>query len=145
MEGEKENRVLKVKLTDKEVLQKANELLEADAEVDRIDAERKEEMDRYKEMKEDALSKKRAARDAYKDGAEDREVECTWRPNWTAKQWELVRDDTGEIVEEVTMSEEDLQTRTNPDDTPKAPARRPRRRRPPAEEEGGNEEGDGSE
>lgn len=141
MEG-KENRTLKVKLTDDEVLQRARDLIEADEEIERIDAEKKESAENFAEMKKEQLARKTKARGAVKDGEEDREVECQWEPDWKAKQWLLKRLDTGETIEASTMDADDLQIDTERPD-PTRPKQR-RRRKPRTESTAGAEgEGDG--
>lgn len=113
---EKETRRLPVALTDAEVLERAHALIEADEELDAIEKDKKDELERLKELKDDAIDRKRTARDAVKNKAEDRDVECEWEADWSAKEWRLKRKDTGEVVEAQTMSKEDLKLKLDFDD-----------------------------
>jgi hypothetical protein len=66
-----------------------------------------------------ALSKRVKAIEAEKDGlirssgagSEERSVECERRPHPTRPVWQLVRLDTGEVFDEVVMSDADRQER----------------------------------
>jgi len=107
-EGERELRTLTVKLSAKERAKRADEFAEADEEIDRLAGEKKEEGARYNELIADAVEKKNRLRKEVRAGEEEKEVECEWRPDWTAKEWLLKRLDSGAVADRETMSRADL-------------------------------------
>lgn len=53
---------------------------------------------------------------------ESREVQCTWRPDYDRKQWDLTRDDTERVIRTRAMSKLDLQTKLPLDSAPQLEA-----------------------
>lgn len=139
MEEGIEKRTLKVKLTDKEILQRAKDLIEADEEIERIEEQKKESAENFSTLKKEQTERKKLARDAVKTGEEDREVDCKWEADWASKQWLLKRQDTGRTIEASTMDADDLQRdMTQPD--PTRPKQKRRRRKAAKDNAGGEDQ-----
>jgi len=108
-ETETITRFLPVPLTPEEFTEKAQELVRIDNEIDDLDAAQKSAAKYTKEKIGGLLSDKRELQEAIKTKQERRPVDCVFEPDFTARVLRLVRLDTGEIVEERTMTADELQ------------------------------------
>lgn len=118
----KETRKLSVKLTEGEKIECARQAARLTRIYDAIEEEKKritkEYSDRMKETRR-ALSMKAAA---HETGVEDRMVSCSRVVH--GMQLVVTRDDTGDIVEERTLSEEELEgIDASPEASPEPPKR----------------------
>jgi hypothetical protein len=105
----KEARLLLVPLSSDEYLDRARKLAGIDDELERLDAERKNALDGFKNRRGEVLTRKSALSLAVRMGKEEREVDCEWQENFKQKCWDLVRLDTHELVDRIAMSAEDLE------------------------------------
>lgn len=96
--GDVETRFLECKLTQGEIDARAREVTDILGERDRLELERKAADKRAKaEIKELDAQVATLAEEA-RDGAQWRDVDCTWVRDDGREQMELVRDDTGAVV-----------------------------------------------
>lgn len=106
-----ERRELPCQLTDKELDERRDHLAQLHGEEERLSREKKEALEDFK----DSLSKNGSLQSSVakqiRDRAEDRLVECRWMYNKTAKQMELLRSDTNDIVDKRDPRPDELQGR----------------------------------
>lgn len=86
-------------LTDSEKLIYGRRLADAESELDSIEAEKKNAVDGFKERASAVGVAVRRYVGFIRDGIERREVDCEWIYHWTSFTKQLVRTDTGEIIE----------------------------------------------
>lgn len=106
---EDEIRLLQVDITEQEYLVRSAELAKELVNKMEMEADHK---DQKKDMKaaEDKLSLRiKELTDIVHSKREPRNIQCYWMPVYRERKWQLIRTDTGEIVEEVTMSKTELQ------------------------------------
>jgi len=100
---------LPCKLKDDEVLKYGRDLARAHAELDRINNELDSIKADYKGKisEQDSLIGKLSVR--VHSGVETREVECEELRNWTKARLSVIRKDTGEVIEDRPMREDEKQ------------------------------------
>jgi hypothetical protein len=109
-ERESETRELEFELTSEEVLDRARSLAEIETKLGELEAERKAVMAKFKFKKGELTEARRELSKAVTSGVDIREIECEWVPMWKQQQWVLQRTDTGDVIEQETMTKDDLQT-----------------------------------
>ncbi len=112
-------RLLPVKLTDDEVLEKASELVQVDQQIDDVELEKKGAADNYKNRIGGLVSQKKELRRTVRDKAVYLEVECVYVPDWVSKSMILRRADTHEAIDVRAMTREEMQMSL--DDAPNKP------------------------
>lgn len=104
-EPESETRELPCALTETELLEYGEEMAACELEAERLKDERKHINERIA-----AKVERRAELAHVIDAkAETRDVPCKWIEDFAHKCWNLIRQDTGEQVDQRTMSADDLQ------------------------------------
>lgn len=100
---EVEDRFLPVKLTEVELIERAEEMAAAELELEQLQLERSDLAHRMGE------ARKRRARLAHTIdlGTEDRTVCCEWHEDFAKNVWRLKREDTGEEVDTRPMTATD--------------------------------------
>jgi hypothetical protein len=103
------HRVLPCKLSDESRIAKSRLLTQAWEDYETIEQEKKDRASQYS----DALKDKRAEISKLvgelKSGAESRDVVCRWVEDFEHGVKRLIRQDTGDIVQEVTLTPDELQ------------------------------------
>lgn len=113
---ESETRELEYELHPAEIMDKAKELADMESKLSALEADRKSMMTKFKFLKSDLEETRRELSKAVTTGVGTKEVECEWVPMWKQQQWVLQRTDTGDIIEQETMTKDDLQTSIPEDD-----------------------------
>lgn len=103
-----EIRMLPVVLSEEELSVRARELAEKIRELEEHETARKEAARQLKEEEDALQSEVSALARVVRDGAEKREVVCRWARNDERHMMELVRDDTGTVVEYRQMTQSEL-------------------------------------
>lgn len=120
-----ENRVLKTTLKPKEIEECSQELARTVGEIARLDDDKKASASRYKGMIEEKQARQGHLATLIRDKWEDRSQKCKWEFECAGKDADgalifhpekkaLIRIDSGEVVEVVTMTEQDQQNRELP-------------------------------
>jgi hypothetical protein len=107
---EKLKKWLPVHLDDETLLVRSRQMAEKCREKREVEIEKAGKMKVYGERLKDLSGEISTLSQTIMTGKEHAEVECFERPNWTTKRVDIVRADTGEVVEERHMPPEDLQT-----------------------------------
>lgn len=100
-------RELSCVLTDTEVRERGEEMAREKKEIERLEARRKS-LNASIRAKSDRISE---LAKAINERVEVREVLCEWRPDYVNKRHDLIRTDSGKVLEQKTMSAADLQVR----------------------------------
>lgn len=103
------NRILAVPLTTIEKVDFGRRLAMLHQEYAQVEREKKSSADDFKDRLEILDGQTSSLARVVRDGEEFRDVECTWRYLFEANTKELIRMDTGEIVETTTISSEERQ------------------------------------
>ncbi|WP_038164884.1 hypothetical protein [Verrucomicrobium sp. BvORR106] len=117
-----ESRVLKVKLSPKELEENTQELARSVNDIQRIEEEKKSSASRYKAEIEEKQARQGRLSQLIQDGWDERGVKCHWHFECSGKDADgnliyhpemkaLVRSDTGEVVETKSMSETDFENK----------------------------------
>lgn len=104
-EQESETRELACELTQSELLARGDAMADAELRIERLKLQRGEVSDKIKA--ERALRRKLAG--AIDTGIEHREVRCVWIEDFAHNCFQLVRQDTGEVVDTRAMTAADRQ------------------------------------
>lgn len=116
-------RQLLVQLRPDQLAERSARMAAAELRIEVLEQERGAVGTKIKAQKEE---RKRLAR-VIECEHEEQAVPCRWLPDYDAKLWRLMRQDTGAEVETLAMSAADLQTTTEhllAPDTPPTPAKR---------------------
>jgi hypothetical protein len=126
---ETETRACSVELTEAERVLRGAEMAEAEVA---IEALKTKQSALARQVKRHAL-RRNALGHALEAGFEERELVCSWLPDYKQNAWLLTRPDTSEVIDSRPMSATDLNVELFPDVTPlPTPPRSPRKRgRPP--------------
>ncbi len=103
--SQKETRILPCKLDGMEIEDRGRELAAVLIEKEKLEEQRKEINEQIKPKT--ARIKELAA--AIESESEEREVSCEWRNDWDADERNLIRLDTGEIIETDVIPEYERQ------------------------------------
>lgn len=107
---ERTKKKLPCKLNAAELVSKSHELAHSIEEYDRLEAAKKAEVARFAEE----LKELRKDITLYADEVEHervyRLVDCVWQESETSREKYLIRLDTGEVVQTVALTAEDLQS-----------------------------------
>lgn len=115
--NENEQRWLPVTLTQEELLEKARELAHTEEELEKVELEKKAEMQTYAERIKRLKGSISVVSMSIRKGSEYRDVECVWQFDWHEGLAKLIRTDTGETVKDRPITERerelslDLQSR----------------------------------
>lgn len=122
----KETRKLDCALTEAEFIAHAMGLADAETKTEQLTDEAKATVKRWKERIGAERVRSRRHRRAVATRTEKRDVLCTWYADYVARQMQLRRDDTHEVVELRTMTPEEMQTSfpTTTDDRRRLPPER---------------------
>lgn len=104
------NKQLPCKLSDKEFKERATELAEVGIGIEELEALKKAAMKNFSEQIGGKVARERQLQTIVQDREELREVRCKWLRDYKAKEIQLQRLDTNEIVDTRTMTELELQT-----------------------------------
>jgi len=104
-EPEIETRELLCELTETELLQRGDQMADAELRVQQLKLKRGKVSD---EIKREQIVRYELA-SVIDTGKEARDVECVWMPDYAHSVFRLMRRDTGEIVETRVMSAADRQ------------------------------------
>lgn len=99
-----ETRACPVALTERERVAYGDEIAECELQVERLKAE---SAALSKVSREHALRRNKLSH-IIDSGVEERPIDCVWRADYTAKEWRLLRCDSGSTVESRTMTGADL-------------------------------------
>jgi len=99
----KTSRNLPCVLTDIEKLEYGRRLADSENELETIEAEKKSAVDGFTERTSAVAVEIRRLVSCIRDGIERREVECEWIYHWETFTKQLVRQDTGEIIQSDSM------------------------------------------
>lgn len=102
-------RNLTCQLTDAEKLAYGRTLADLEHDAETLEGEKKAMVDSFKERVSAVDVSIRKYATAIRDGIERRDVECEWIYHWPTFTKELVRGDTGEIVESAVISSDERQ------------------------------------
>lgn len=105
-------RVLPVKLTEAELVERGQRMALAELKIETLKSERKLLNARIGEQ----VETRAALASVIDNGVEDRAVKCKWSADYTAKVWTLRRLDTSDEVDRRDMTADDLQTIMDIDD-----------------------------
>lgn len=117
-ELETETRELPCELTEAELLARGDAMAEAELRIEQLELERGQVSDAIKAQR--AVRRKLAG--VIDSGREQRDVRCVWIAHFTRNCRELVRQDTGEVIDTRVMTAEDRQEGL--DFEPERPVRR---------------------
>lgn len=109
-DGERFDRMLPCKLSHDEVENKGKALAHAYDEYCRIEEQKKAQNSVFKEQLDAARDEMGVLRTLIKTGYEARVVTCVWVYEWSAGKRAMVRQDTGQVVDEQAIPAEELQT-----------------------------------
>lgn len=104
-----ETRTLPVTLTDSELLERGDQLARAHQAVTDEEARQKTEKERMKDALGELEGAVRRLARIVRDKAEDRDVECRIVHDYLANAVQVVREDTGEVIESRAMSDHERQ------------------------------------
>jgi septal ring factor EnvC (AmiA/AmiB activator) len=104
-EPERETRELSCALTDAELLKYADEMAACELAIEALKDERKHVNERIAAQ----VERRAELAHAIDAKADKRDVICKWIEDFAHKCWNLIRQDTGEQVDQETMTAEDLQ------------------------------------
>ena len=126
---EVEDRFLPVKLTEVELLERAEEMAAAELGIEQLQSERLA----LTHQVNDAKKTRAKLAHTIDCGTEDRTVCCAWHEDFAKNVWRLKREDTGEEVDTRPMTALDRTGELpfgndGPDDEPPPPPRSPGRR-----------------
>jgi hypothetical protein len=104
-DGQKCLKLLPCKLTETEVAERGEQMAECELAEEKLKAERRQLNGQI------TVQVRERARLGHiiDNKEEDREIECKWISNYASNQWLLIRQDTGQQVDAVTMTGRDLQ------------------------------------
>lgn len=109
MQDEFIHRSLPVKLTQEEVKERGAQHADALIAYEKVEEEKKAAAADYASQLKTLRSNMKRFAEAVKTHEESRAVKCLWQPNFPKKKMELVRQDTGEVVERRDMAESERQ------------------------------------
>jgi hypothetical protein len=133
-----ETRKLPVKLTEDEITQRGRGMAKFESDRSALEESKKATADEFKaKINLCSESMGRLSR-SINTGHEDRDVECEWIKNFARKVADLVRNDTGEVVETRPLDADELQEKL----FPKAPERKSGDPKLPGMGEYGSSEGE---
>lgn len=113
-----EVRKLPVRLEDTTLLDRADEMAECELRIEQLGLQRSQLNDGINKARKRRLELGRII----DSGEEDQEVRCEWRADHAKAVWRLYRTDSGTVIDERTMTAEDMQTSlTSGDGEPLAP------------------------
>lgn len=101
-------RMLPVALTDDERATKAQELVKALADYDATEEEKKERTKDLTAQMKDLRNKFTTLRREVASGKTDRLVDTWTEPNIVRRCWVVIRADTGDVVEDYPMTEQEI-------------------------------------
>lgn len=116
-EPESETRELLCKLNDTELLHRGDAMADAELRIEQIKLKRSEFGDKLKA--ERAMRRKLAG--VIDSGEERRDVRCVWIEKFEQNCFELVRQDTGAVIDTRAMTAADRQTDMLDDEDPEGP------------------------
>src|SRR5262245_35090842 len=96
-------------LTDEDLLDRGKQLANAEHDYGLVEAELKEAKADFKDQLDAIEERISELTTAIRDRVETRDVECSINNNFGTLQKEVIRSDTGEIVETYTMTEAERQ------------------------------------
>lgn len=99
------DRLLPLKLTEEELLERGDQMAAAELKIEQLSGERSMLTAKINEQKQ---TRAKLAH-TIEAGVENRDVKCKWIGNYATNQWLLIRQDTGAEVEARTMTSQDLQ------------------------------------
>lgn len=102
-------RRLKCRLTDDEILERGQQLANAEHAWQKTEEERKETNAEFKESLDTIDARIAALTKAIRDRVEERDVECEVRPDYRVGKNLVIRIDTEETVEALDMTEAERQ------------------------------------
>lgn len=102
-------RILPVKLTSREVVERGQLAAQVIHKIDEVEREKKRVTADAKEQTDRLESELRRLSYIVEREEEDRTVECFWRFDFMKNEKNLLRDDTGEVVETKAMTDEERQ------------------------------------
>ena len=109
VESSKETRSLKCLLLQSEKLQKAEELATVTQQLAQLEEEKKEVSDRMKSRITEASARQSVLAATVASGYEYRQTDCEILRDWEGKRIIVTRLDSGEVIEERAMLENELQ------------------------------------
>ena len=104
-EPESETRELQCALTEAELLERGDQMSKAELAIEKLKEKRKAITARITAQVERRLD----LAQVIEARSEEREVRCVWIENFPQKCFDLVRQDTGEHIDQRTMRADDLQ------------------------------------
>ena len=104
-----ETRMLRVVLSDLELMQQGRTLVQVLRDIDELEDERKEAAKNYSERVGALLKQSKRLRDVIDSGGVDRETPVEWRPDVEAFTMKLYRLDTEALVEVRPMTDVERQ------------------------------------
>ena len=102
-------RILPVKLTTREVVERGQLAAQVIRQIDDVDRVKKQAAADAKESSDRLESELRRLSYIVEREEEDRTVECFWRFDFMKNEKNLIREDTGEVVETKAMTDEERQ------------------------------------
>jgi hypothetical protein len=106
---EKETRKLKCDVSEEEVEVRKNRLVKVDRQIDDECTQKREEISARNKVLRELRDEQKNLVSAIETGKEEREVDCFWRMNDRLHKKELVRADTGQVVDEAPQTLGDKQ------------------------------------
>lgn len=107
--GEPFKKEIRVKVKKSEQEQKKDELVTVDREIQRVANEKAGDMANYNQDLKVLRERQRKLLDVIKDGEETLEIECVERVNERLGKVEVVRTDTGQIIDERPLTADERQ------------------------------------
>lgn len=102
-------RNLPVKLTQEEVKERGAQHADALISYEKVEEEKRASAADYASQLKTLRANMKRFAEAVKTHEESRAVKCLWQPNFIKKKMELIRQDTGEVVERRDMAESERQ------------------------------------
>ena len=101
---------LKYQFTDDEKREISEQMAQQVSELATVEDELKAVKSDYKSRIDGLQANVNGAASKLNNGYEMRQIKVQWIPDWDDKIWSIMREDTGEIVKTIKMTQEDLQT-----------------------------------
>lgn len=110
MDRESEKRMLMCRLSDDELMDRGREQADTYKAYCRVEAEKKDANEDFKDRLDSARKEMARLSTICKSGYESRAVECRWIYDYDHNVKRCVRQDTGEVVEEMAIPSTERQT-----------------------------------